>query len=58
MRLSAREFKQNSSKRISLLGMSGVGKSTLAKKLPSESWFHFSGDYRIGTRYMGEPIVD
>jgi len=38
--------------------MSGVGKTTLANKLPRQSWFHYSGDYRIGTRYMGEPIVD
>lgn len=58
MRLSASEFRNSEHKRISLLGMSGVGKSTLAKKLPSESWFHYSGDYRIGTRYLDEEIHD
>ncbi len=58
MRLSATEFRHSPSKRISLLGMSGVGKSTLAQKLPSERWFHYSGDYRIGTRYLDEEIHD
>jgi len=58
VRLSASEFIQSQQKRISLLGMSGVGKSTLAKKLPSDNWFHYSGDYRIGTRYLDEEIHD
>ena len=38
--------------------MSGVGKTMLASKLPRDSWFHFSGDYRIGTKYLSEPILD
>jgi hypothetical protein len=38
--------------------MSGVGKTTLANNLPQSSWFHYSGDYRIGTRYMDEHIMD
>ncbi len=46
------------SKAITLLGMSGVGKTTLANKLPKSDWFHYSGDYRIGTKYLGEPILD
>jgi len=45
-------------KAITLLGMSGVGKTTLANKLPSTRWFHYSGDYRIGTKYLEEPILD
>ena len=44
---------------ISLLGMSGVGKTTLSKALHSEAdWYHYSADYRIGTRYLSEPILD
>ncbi|HCI00795.1 MAG TPA: ATPase, partial [Alphaproteobacteria bacterium] len=35
-----------------------MGKTTLALKLPRERWFHYSGDYRIGTRYLGEAIQD
>ena len=38
--------------------MSGVGKTTLAKLLQESRWFQYSVDYRIGTRYMGEHIVD
>ena len=38
--------------------MSGAGKTTLANKLPKKNWFHFSGDYRIGTKYLDEPILD
>ncbi|CAL1240262.1 ATPase [Candidatus Methylocalor cossyra] len=58
MRMSPGEFRDWDSKRITLLGMSGVGKTTLANKLPKKSWFHYSGDYRIGTRYLDEPISD
>lgn len=52
------EFRRAERKRITLLGMSGVGKTTLAASLPRNDWFHFSADYRIGTRYLGEPILD
>jgi hypothetical protein len=38
--------------------MSGAGKTTLANKLPKAKWFHYSGDYRIGTKYLEEPILD
>ncbi|MGH8510685.1 MAG: hypothetical protein ACREU8_04680, partial [Gammaproteobacteria bacterium] len=38
--------------------MSGVGKTHLANILRSSHWFHYSGDYRIGTRYLGEAILD
>ena len=40
------------------MGMSGVGKTTLAEMLQKSGWFQYSVDYRIGTRYMGEHIVD
>jgi hypothetical protein len=56
--MSPREFLDWETKRITLLGMSGVGKTTLADKLPKKTWFHYSGDYRIGTRYLDEPISD
>ena len=39
--------------------MSGVGKSYLSTTLRSKgNWFHYSGDYRIGTRYLDEHILD
>jgi shikimate kinase len=52
------EFMRWPHKAITLLGMSGVGKTTLAYKLPKSMWFHYSGDYRIGTKYLSEPILD
>ncbi len=58
MKLSASEFKQWDKKAITLLGMSGVGKTRLACILRKKHWFHYSGDYRIGTRYLNEPILD
>jgi hypothetical protein len=58
MKLSAKDFKAWDNKCITLLGMSGVGKTRLAIKLRRRNWFHYSGDYRIGTRYLDEPILD
>jgi len=52
------EFRSSPTKAVTLLGMSGSGKTTLASKLPRDRWFHYSGDYRIGTRYLDEPILD
>ena len=58
MKLSATEFRELENKSITLLGMSGVGKTFLSNILRKNNWFHYSGDYRIGTRYLGEPILD
>ena len=58
MKLSRKDFNEWENKSITLLGMSGVGKTTLANKLPKSKWFHYSGDYRIGTKYLEEPILD
>ena len=55
---TCKQFKASRRKAVTLIGMSGVGKTTLARKLPKNSWFHFSADYRIGTRYLVEPILD
>ncbi len=46
-------------RKVLLLGMSGLGKTHLSKMLRAQGdWFHYSVDYRIGTRYMGEHIAD
>lgn len=58
MKFSVEEFRAWDHKCVTLLGMSGVGKTYLSALLRSEDWFHYSGDYRIGTRYLYEPILD
>ena len=58
MKLSGQEFTTWDKKAITLLGMSGVGKTRLACMLRKHHWFHYSGDYRIGTRYLDESILD
>ncbi|VAW64493.1 ATPases of the AAA+ class [hydrothermal vent metagenome] len=58
MKFTVDEFKAWENKKVTLLGMSGVGKTYLSSLLRDSQWFHFSGDYRIGTRYLDEPILD
>ena len=58
MKLTVEQFNSWEHKCITLLGMSGVGKTCLSNILMQSNWFHYSGDYRIGTRYLDEPILD
>lgn len=55
---SGRAFLDQPAHAVTFFGMSGVGKTTLAGLLQKQDWFQYSVDYRIGTRYMGEHIVD
>lgn len=61
---SGAAFRAAREKRVLLFGMSGLGKTHLSNLLRDASkdqgggWFHYSVDYRIGTRYMGEYIAD
>ncbi|MEY4983298.1 MAG: hypothetical protein RIR62_1564, partial [Pseudomonadota bacterium] len=56
---SGAEYRAARQKRVLLFGMSGLGKTYLASMLrEAGGWFHYSVDYRIGTRYMGEYIAD
>ena len=53
------DWKNARSKRVLLFGMSGLGKTYISNMLRAHGdWFHYSIDYRIGTRYMGELISD
>jgi hypothetical protein len=56
--MTPQEFRSWETKRITLLGMSGVGKTRLSSLLPRSKWYHFSGDYRIGSHYLDEAIRD
>ncbi len=53
------EWQEAPAKRVALFGMSGLGKTHVSRLLRAGGdWFHYSVDFRIGTRYMGEHIVD
>ncbi|QAX29497.1 ATPase [Leisingera sp. NJS204] len=56
---SAQDWRDAPNKRVLFFGMSGLGKTYVSNILRGAgSWFHYSVDYRIGTRYMGEYIAD
>lgn len=56
---SAQDWRAAPTKRILFFGMSGLGKTHISQMLrDAGGWFHYSIDYRIGTRYMGEYIAD
>lgn len=53
------DWRSASRKHVVLFAMSGLGKTHVSNLLrDSGDWFHYSIDYRIGTRYMGEFIED
>ena len=56
--MTPQAFRAWETKRITLLGMSGVGKTRLSSLLPRSKWYHYSGDYRIGSHYLDEAIRD
>ncbi len=56
---NAQAWRDAPHKRVLFFGMSGLGKTYLSNILrDAGTWFHYSIDYRIGTRYMGEYIAD
>lgn len=56
---SPADWRAAAHKSVLVFGMSGLGKTHLSNLLRGTgAWFHYSIDYRIGTRYMGEYIAD
>ena len=56
---SPQDWRDAEEKRVLLFGMSGLGKTHVSNLLRDDGgWFHYSIDYRIGTRHMGEHIAD
>lgn len=56
---SGKEWLQASARQVLFFGMSGLGKTYVSSMLrETQEWFHYSVDYRIGTRYMDEYIAD
>jgi len=59
MKFTAKEFRSEKNKQLTLLGMSGVGKTHLAKLIGENGdWYHFSGDYHIGATYLKDEIIN
>lgn len=58
MKFNLESFRNWPHKKVTLLGMSGVGKTWLSSRLRRHDWFHYSADFRIGKRYLDEPILD
>lgn len=56
---TSQDWRAAPAKRVLLFAMSGLGKTHISNMLREDGdWFHYSIDYRIGTRYMGERIAD
>lgn len=56
MKLTKQEFLDWDKKAISLIGMSGVGKSYISAKLGEWGWFNYSCDHLIGTKYLADQV--
>lgn len=56
--MNAEDFRRNSRKSITILGMSGVGKTTISSILAESGWYHYSCDHRIGTHYLEQDILE
>ncbi|SFD75635.1 hypothetical protein SAMN04488523_102291 [Sulfitobacter brevis] len=56
---TAQDWRAAPQRKVLVFGMSGLGKTHLSGLLRGTGdWFHYSIDYRIGTRYLGEIIAD
>lgn len=54
MKLTAREFLDQEYKSITLIGMSGAGKSYISSLLETEGWYNYSCDCLMGAKYLTE----
>ena len=53
-----KKFKDRPRKAITLMGMSGVGKTHWAWALEKDGWHHYNHDYLIGTKYLADELGD
>ena len=56
MPITKSDFNKIDHKVITLMGMSGVGKTYLSNMLESDGWLHYSCDLDIGTKYLAEDM--
>lgn len=52
------KFRKGPRKAITLMGMSGVGKTHWAWALEKQGWHHYNHDYLIGTKYLRDELGD
>lgn len=58
MIMTGEEFLAQPRKRITLIGMSGVGKSYTSHALENMGWTNYSCDYLIGTKYLDDVMQE
>ncbi len=56
MKITAQEFESSSKKAITLIGMSGAGKTYISSKLEKWGWSNYSCDYEIGSKYLRDKL--
>ncbi len=56
MKITAQEFKNLPNKYITLIGMSGAGKSYISSKLEGWGWKNYSCDYEIGSKFLKDEL--
>ncbi len=56
MPITKKDFHAIDHKVITLMGMSGVGKTHLSLLLSKQGWCHYSCDFEIGTNLLGKEI--
>ena len=56
MPITKKDFENVENKVITLMGMSGVGKTYLSLMLANQGWLHYSCDLEIGVNYLRDEI--
>ena len=56
MRISSREFIDAPKKAVTLIGMSGAGKSHISCQMEKWGWSNYSCDYEIGAKYLKDEL--
>ncbi len=58
MKITSRDFLNSPNKSITLLGMSGAGKTHISCQLEDWGWHNYSCDYVIGDKYLKDELSD
>ncbi|MGH1404573.1 MAG: hypothetical protein ACRBDL_10040 [Alphaproteobacteria bacterium] len=58
MKITAQEFLNSSRKAVTLIGMSGAGKTHISCQLQAWGWENYSCDYEIGAKFLKDELTD